>query len=309
MYKKIISILILMCILVTFSACGNVSTVSSNKTDDKKESQGKIQVVVSFNAMREFVEAVGKDKVEVKTMIPNGTEPHDFEPKAKDLEGLNKAKVFVYSGFGMESWVDKSLKVVDNKQLVTVEASKGFESIKNTDEDEIKEHGQEDPHVWLSLKGAEFEAKNVKEALIKVDPSNKDYYEKNYKDFSTQLDSLYNDYKKKFDTAVNKNFVTGHAAFAYLCRDFGLKQNSVEDVFAEGEPTTKKMEELISYCKQNKIKTIFVEDMVSPKVSETLAKEVGAKVQKIYTLESKEDNKDYIQSMKSNLELIYNTLK
>lgn len=196
MYKKIISILILMCILVTFSACGNVSTVSSNKTDDKKESQGKIQVVVSFNAMREFVEAVGKDKVEVKTMIPNGTEPHDFEPKAKDLEGLNKAKVFVYSGFGMESWVDKSLKVVDNKQLVTVEASKGFESIKNTDEDEIKEHGQEDPHVWLSLKGAEFEAKNVKEALIKVDPSNKDYYEKNYKDFSTQLDSLYNDYKK-----------------------------------------------------------------------------------------------------------------
>ncbi|AWI05982.1 metal ABC transporter substrate-binding protein [Clostridium drakei] len=309
MYKKIISILILMCTVITFSACGNFSKVGSNKTNDKNESQGKIQVVVSFNAMREFVEAVGKDKVEVKTMIPNGTEPHDFEPKARNLEDLNKAKVFVYNGFGMESWVDKSLEVLDNKQLVTVEASKGFDPIKNTDEGEIKEHGQNDPHVWLSLKGAEFQAKNIKEALVKVDPSNKDYYEKNYKDFSTQLDSLYNDYKKKFDTAANKNFVTGHAAFAYLCRDFGLKQNSVEDVFAEGEPTTKKMEELISYSKKNKIKTIFVEDMVSPKVSETLAKEVGAKVQKIYTLENQEDNKDYIQSMKGNLELIYNSLK
>ncbi len=308
MYRKIASILMLMCVLVTFSACGN-GVSSSNKAADKKNSQAKIQVVVSFNAMREFVEAVGKDKVEVKTIIPNGTEPHDFEPKAKDLENLNKAKVFVYNGLGMESWVDKSLKAVDNKQLVVVEASKGFEPIKNTDEDEIKEHGQSDPHAWISLKGAEFEAKNIKEALVKVDPSNKDYYEKNYKDFSSQLSSLQDDYKKKFDIATNKNFVTGHAAFAYLCRDFGLKQNSVEDVFAEGEPTPKKMEELISYCKQNKIKTIFVEDMVSPKVSETLAKEVGARVKKIYTIESKEDNKDYIQSMKDNLELIYNSLK
>ncbi|KZL91438.1 high-affinity zinc uptake system binding-protein ZnuA precursor [Clostridium magnum DSM 2767] len=69
------------------------------------------------------------------------------------------------------------------------------------------------------------------------------------------------------------------------------------------------MEELIKYCKENKIKTIFVEDMVSPKVSETVAKEVGAKVEKIYTVESKEDNKDYIQSMKDNLELIYNSLR
>ncbi|AZV58476.1 metal ABC transporter substrate-binding protein [Clostridium sp. AWRP] len=309
MYRKIISILMLMCSLVTFSACGNANVSSNNKAADKKESHGKIQVVVSFNAMREFAEAVGKDKVEVKTVIPNGVEPHEYEPKAKDLEDLNKAKVFVYNGLGMESWVDKSLKVINNKQLVVVEASKGFESIKNTDEGEIKEHGQNDPHVWVSLKGAEFEAKNIKEALVKADPSNKDYYEKNYKDFSNQLNSLYNDYKKRFDKVANKNFVTGHAAFAYLCRDFGLKQNSVEDVFAEGEPTTKKMGELINYCKQNKIKTIFVEDMVSPKVSNTLAKEVGAKVKKIYTIESKEDNKNYIQSMKSNLELIYNSLK
>lgn len=309
MYKKITSILVLICTLVTLSACGNGSVSSGNNSVAQKEAQGKIQVVVSFNPMREFVEAVGKDKVEVKTIIPNGTEPHEFEPKPKDLENLNKAKIFVYNGFGMESWVDKSVKAADNKELVVVEAAKGFDAIKSTDEEEIKEHGQNDPHVWISLKGAEFEAKNIKEALVKVDSSNKDYYEKNYKDFSTKLSSLQDDYKKKFDTVTNKNFVTGHAAFAYLCRDFGLKQNSVEDVFAEGEPTTKKMEELIKYCKENKIKTIFVEDMVSPKVSETLAKEVGAKVEKIYTIENKEDNKDYIQSMKDNLELIYNSLR
>ena len=307
MHKKLTLILMSICMLVTFSGCAN-SNVSSISTTDQS-SQSKVQVVVSFNAMREFVEAIGKDKVEVKTIIPNGMEPHDFEPKPRDLEDLSKAKVFVYSGFGMESWVDKSIQAADNKQLVVVEAAKGFEPIKNTDAGEIKEHGQYDPHVWISLKGAEHEAKNIEEALEKADPSNKAYYEKNYNDFSTQLNTLYDDYKKKFDALNNKSFVTGHAAFAYLCRDFGLKQNSVEDVFAEGEPTPKKLEELTNYCKTNKIKTIFVEDMVSPKVSDTLAKEVGAKVEKIYTVESKEDNKDYVQSMKDNLQLIYNSLK
>lgn len=209
----------------------------------------------------------------------------------------------------MESWVDKILNSVNNKNLIVVNASNGSTPIKNIDSNELKEHGQYDPHLWISLKGAENESKNIKNALIKADPSNKAFYENNYTNFSKQLNALYNEYNKKFQTVKNKNFVTGHAAFAYLCRDYGLNQNSVEDVFAEGEPSPQRLAKLVNYCKQYKIKTVFVEDMVSPKVSNTLAKEVGAKVEKIYTVESKEDNKDYIQSMKSNLDMIYNSLK
>jgi len=86
-------------------------------------------------------------------------------------------------------------------------------------------------------------------------------------------------------------------------------QNSVEDVFSEGEPTAQKLKELIELSKKNKIKVIFMEELASPRVSETLAKEVGAEVQKIYTIESNEENKDYIQSMEENLSNIYNSLK
>ncbi|MCC9296094.1 metal ABC transporter substrate-binding protein [Clostridium sp. WLY-B-L2] len=307
MFKKnklFIIAAILSSIMFVFSGC---SSSSGTNTDNK--SQSKPKVVVSFNAMREFASAIGKDKIDITTIIPNGTEPHDFEPTAKDLKTLSSANVFIYSGLGMESWKDKVINSANNKNLIAVDASKGITPIKNTDADEIKEHGQYDPHAWISLKNAEIQSKNIKDALVKADPSNKDFYEKNYKSFSKQLEDLYSEYKTKFSTVKNKNFVTGHAAFAYLCRDYGLKQNSVEGVFAEGEPSPQKLAELVNYCKQNNIKTIFVEDMVSPKVSNTLAKEVGAKVEKIYTIESKEDNKNYIQSMKSNLEMIYNSLK
>ena len=146
----------------------------------------------------------------------------------------------------MESWVDKTLTAIDDKNLVVVNSSAGINPIKNQGE-VVNEHGQYDPHIWLSLKEAKIQTKNIKDALVKADPKNKVFYEKNFQEFSGKLDKLYNEYKGKFAGLTNKNFVTGHAAFGYLCRDFGLKQNSVEGVFAGGEPTPQKLKKLVDF--------------------------------------------------------------
>ena len=177
----------------------------------------------------------------------------------------------------------------------------------NTDGAGIEE-GQYDPHIWLSLRGAEIEVKNIKDALVKADPSNQEYYEANCSAYVSRLESLYNEYTDKFSDFQKKNIVTGHAAFAYLCQDFGLVQNSVEDVFAEGEPSAQQLTELVSYCKENNVKTIFAEKMASPEVSQTLADEVGATVETIYTIESAEDGLSYLDRMQSNLSEIYESL-
>jgi zinc transport system substrate-binding protein len=274
-----------------------------------EDSAGKIEVSVTFNAMKEFVEAVGGDRVVVSTIIPDGMEPHDFEPKAQDLVGLSVAKIFVYNGLGMEPWVPDAINAIDNPTLVIVEASQNVNIIGNVDIDEIEEHGQHDPHAWLSLKNAEIEVTAIKAALVQVDPANAEYYEENCKTYISQLENLYNDYREKFKPLGNKNFVTGHAAFAYLCRDFGLKQNSVEDTFSEGEPTAQQLVALIEYCKANGVTTIFAEELASPNVSQTLANELGAGVDTIYTIESNEDDLSYLQRMESNLSKIYAGLR
>lgn len=301
MIKRLITAILILILSVVFVGCNNKVTASNEKKTIGQSSNDKINVVVSFNALKEFAQAVGGDKIDVKVIVPEGTEPHDFEPKPRDMESINQAQVFIYNGLNMETWVDKTLAAIDNKKLLSVNASKGI--------DIIQINGQTDPHIWLSLKNAQIEANNILESLVKVDVKNKAYYEKNYADFVSKLQKLNEDYRSKFETVSNKNFVTGHAAFAYLCRDYNLKQNSVEDVFAEGEPTPKKLKDLVDFCKENNIKIIFMEELASPKVSATLAAEVGAKVEKIYTIESKEDGKDYLESMKDNLEMIYNSLK
>jgi len=295
-FKKITIFGLIMAMTASFAACG------SNNSGEV--SDGRVKVSVTFDALCEFVEAVGGDKVVVSTIIPVGTEPHDFEPKAQDLVTLGSAQIFVYNGLGMEAWAAEAIAAAANGALIAVDASKGITPIK-TGSSDTSSQGQYDPHIWLSLKCAEIEASNIKDALVKADPENKDYYEKNCADYISKLESLYNTFSEKFAAVTKKSFVTGHAAFAYLCRDFGLSQKSIEDVFAEGEPSAKQLTELVEYCKANGVTTIFAEKLASPEVSQTLASELGAKVEAIYTIESAEDNMTYLERMESNLSEIY----
>lgn len=294
MKKKLSYILIGLLMTTLFIGC------NGGKATEEESSKGKISVTVSIEPLREFAEIVGGDKVSVKTMVPQGTEPHDFEPKTQDLIELNKSKVFVYNGLGMEHWIDQVLNTIENKELKVVDASKGC--------DVLKEGDKIDPHLWLSLEGAKVEARNIKDALVSVDSSNKDYYEENFNKFSKELDSLKGEYIEKFNSLENKDFVTGHAAFGYLCREFSLKQISVENLFGEGEITPQKMQDIVKFCKENNIKTVFMPELSSEKISQTLAKEIGGKIEKIYTIESKEDDLTYLQAMRENLSKIYEAL-
>jgi len=295
--------------MTTFIGCSN------NKVVKTSNDSGKVKVVTSFYGMKSLVDEIGKDKVEIYNVVPEGAEPHDFEPKAKDMVNIEQGDIFVINGAGMESWSDKVLKSIKNSNLQLVDASKGVELLKAEEHGEEKEegndeeHGEYDPHTWLGIESSKIQGKNIMEALVKVDPDNKSYYEENYKAFEASMNDILNTYKQKFEKLSNKSFVTGHATFGYLCKDLGLEQNSIEDVFAEGEPSPKKLEELVSYVKKNNVKVIFTETLVSPEISETLAREVKGKTEKIYTLHSNEESKTFVEAMKYNVETIYNSLK
>ena len=293
--KKIFLICITAIMMMTFMVgCGreNTQNESQNKTQN---SSGEVKVLVSFHAMEELVELVGDEMVDVEVVIPEGTEAHDFEPTTKDIKELSKSKLFVYNGLGMEHWVENFLK---NSNIEVVEASANV----NT----INDDGVIDPHTWLGLKDAIVELENIKNALVKIDSINSTYYEKNYENAKKELESLYDEYKSKFDSIENKKFVTGHKAFGYLCREFGLEQVAIQGVFAEGEPSPAKLAELVTYCKDNSIKTVFAEEIGNTEVAETLAREAGAKVE---TIETFEGEGDYLEDMRENLQKIYEALK
>ncbi len=275
----------------------------------EKPDGGKLPVVASFYAMKEITQAIGGDKVDVRTLIPEGTEPHEFQPTTRSMKDLSRARVLVIQGLGMEPWAEEMVKAAENKDLVQVVAAQQVQPIQNEEKEEIREHGQYDPHAWLSPSCAQLEARAIADGLAKADPANRAYYEANADKFIARLQTLEDKYKEKFRQVHRKDFVTGHAAFAYVCRDFGLEQSSVEGVFASGEPNARQLAALVEFCRERGVKTIFTEAAVSPKTSQSLAREVGAKVVPIHTLEGSEGEGDYLQQMEENLERIYESLK
>lgn len=307
--KKFILLLLTVCLSLTLISC-------KSSLEETEIDSSKLQVSATFHAMKEFVLIVGQDKVEVSTIVPASMEPHDFEPKAADIMKLSKANVFVYNGLGMETWADKMIESAQNENLIIIDASTNCTPITSShvheseheSEHEMNEHGQYDPHLWLSIKGAELEIQNIANGLSEADPDNKEFYQTNATNYITKLEQLFTEYESKFSSLDNKNFVTGHAAFNYFCRDFGLIQKSVADVFADGEPSTKQLAKLVDFCKDNNVTTIFTEDMVSPEISRTLANEIGADVKVIHTMESAKDDLTFFERMQENCENIYLSL-
>lgn len=291
--KKIISSFLLVTgIALLLGGCSNTSN-SNNEVDNSK-----LQVSVSINPIREFVEYIGGDKVSVNALVPDNVEAHDFELKTRDSEELLNKKLFIYNGLDMEHWVEDLEKIVkESKSDVKFIDS----STKST---AIKYENKVDPHLWLSLKEAQNQCRVICDALSEADPDNKDYYEENYSKFKTEANNILDEYTDKLKNVQGKYFVTAHKAFGYLCRDLGLEQKSLKDLYGEGEPTAKTYEDLAKFCNENGIKTIFSESSESSKIAETLAKEIDGSVEGIYSLESKVEGKTYLEAMKENIEKI-----
>ncbi len=283
------------------------------------EEVGKLSVYASFYPMYDFAAKVGGDRIKLTNMMPAGTEAHDWEPTAADIAGLEKADVFIYNGSGMESWADKVLSSLQNKDLIHVEASHGIELIEghhhhDEDEDEhTEEHEDEehslDPHVWVGIRSAKQMMENIKNALVAADPDNATYYEENYAKYAAEFDKLDKEFTEAVAALPSKTIVVSHQAFGYLCHEYGLTQMAVEGLTPDSEPDAARMVEIIRFCRENNVKTIYFEELASPKVAETISRETGAKVAVLSPVESltKEQaaaGDDYLSVMRINLKAL-----
>ncbi len=291
--------------LMVLSGCSN-STIENKVSVDEK-----ISVYTSFYPMYDFAKKIGGDKINLTNLVPAGTEPHDWEPTPGDMANLEKANVLIYNGAGMESWMDKVLNSIKNKKLITVETAKGLKLLDNTDKDEDLKY---DPHVWLNPLLAKKQMEAIKNAFVAADSSNKDYYEKNYTENAQKLDDLDQEYKDTVAKFKKKDIIVAHQAFGYIGDTYGLKQVAIEGLTADSEPTPAKMAEIVKFAKENDVKYIFFEELVSPKVAGAVAREVGAKTQVLNPLEGLEQDdikagKEYFSVMRDNLETLSKALQ
>jgi zinc transport system substrate-binding protein len=208
---------------------------------------------------------------------------------------MAKADLFIINGLGLETYADSIQNSINVK---TVCATDGIET-RTVD-------GVTDPHVWLSLKNAEKMLKNIADALSAADSANADFYNENYEKYAVLFDALDAEYSSVLSACSRKDIVTAHAAFGYLCADYGLTQVPIEGLSAESEPDAAKMAEILDYVKNNGVTTIFYEELISPTVAESIATQTGAVTAVLNPLEGLSDadvaaGYDYLTEMADNL--------
>ena len=291
-----------------FAACGN-----TNNEADKKED---LTIVTTFYPIYDFTKEIVGDEGNVKLLIPAGTEPHDFEPSAKERAEISDADVFVYNSSDMEFFVDSLKDSVDSKQTLMIEAAKGIDRLESQEADEHEEseeghdHAHEyDPHVWLDPVLAIKEVRTIAGELGEKYPDKKEIFTKNADAYIKKLEALDQKYSEELKNATNRTFVTQHAAFAYLANQYDLKQVAISGVSPDQEPTPSRLAELKEFVKKNNIKVIYFEENASSKVAETLSNETGVKLEVLNPLESLTNEQikageNYISVMEKNLEAL-----
>lgn len=301
--KKLISIIVVVVLIMGLAACSNGS--------EEPAQQSGLTIYTSFYPMQFLAATIAGDKAQVISLVPAGVEPHDWEPKPKTLAGLQESDMLVYNGAGMEAWLEDFLPSLQKAGVKTVNTSTGLELLPFDEKNEEEDHeGEEliyDPHVWVSPAKYKQQAQNVLNALIEIDAANQAYYKSNFNKLTEDLDKLDSDYRQAIAGFKTKVFIVSHSAFEYLAKDYGLTQLPIRGVTPQAEPSPAKLAELVQICRENDIKYIFFESLVSPKLSETLANEVGAETLVLndgqgITEDQMKQGRTYITIMYENLE-------
>jgi zinc transport system substrate-binding protein len=253
---------------------------SCQQKSEKVIHEKKFIVVTTLFPLYDFAMNIGKQKVDVTLLLPPGIEPHSYEPRPSDIAKIQQADIFIYTGRFMEPWSENILKGIGSRGPLVIDSSK---IIRFSEEDgNNRKHGHTtlDPHIWLDFSNAKKMVVNILDGFLKKDLAHKDFYIKNAEEYKKKLDDLDRKFKDSLASCKKDTIIHGgHFVFGYLTRRYNIKYLSAYKGFSpDAETTPGNLIELMKKMKEHDIKYVFYEELISPKVAGTIARETKAKL-------------------------------
>jgi zinc/manganese transport system substrate-binding protein len=303
--KHVIIALIVTLLLFGILACQLTDTSNT----------GKKSIVVTYSVLGSLVKDLVGDKVNVTVSIPNGLDPHEWEPSAKDIEAINKADLVVENGLGLEGGMEKTLQTArDNgvkfftaSDYITVRHVGTREGIPSGDPDQAV--GAADPHIWmdpLTMKSVVQALAPVLTQELNLDVTNQ------AAELESQLDSLNAEVAEMVAQVPlsERKLVTGHESMGYFAQryDFKLIGVIVPSLSSQAEVSAADLAALKAAIQDNKVKVIFTELGTSEAVAKAIAYQTGVKVLELTTHALPSDG-SYFTFLRNLTSTIVNALK
>jgi iron/zinc/copper transport system substrate-binding protein len=305
-FTGIMSILLLLLI----AACGKED---ENATKDPNE---KIQVIATYSIVYDIVKNVGGDRVEIHTLAPVGSNPHEYDPLPKDVQLTTDADAVFYNGLNLEagnSWFEKLLLTANKgeKDSPVFQMSEGVEPKYLTTKGKESE---EDPHAWLDIRNGIKYAENARDGLIKVDPEHADVYEKNAQEYIEKLETLHEESVSRYNEIPKEQrlLITSEGAFKYFSEAYDFEAAYIWEINSENQGSPEQVKSVVDFIRTKKDPVLFVETSIDPRSMETVSAETGVPIfGKVFTDsigKPGEDGDTYIKMMEWNIDTIFNGL-
>ncbi len=270
--------------------------ISCKQVEEPAVKDTRLKVVASIFPLYDFARQIGGDKIVVTMLLPAAADAHHYELKPDDIIRVTKTDIFLFTNFEMEQWAYKVINAAAEKtNMLAVETGQGSSllSLAASPEHDADhqpagpegdgEHAARfDPHIWLDFANAQKMVDNITTALINKDPKNSETYKKNAQDYKLQLAGLDQKYRARLSNCRTRTVLhAGHWAFAYLAARYNLKYTAAYNMSSDAEPSPQQIVTLVEQVKGQKLKYIYYEDLVAPKLAGTIASETGVGLLKL----------------------------
>lgn len=281
--------------IALLSALALATTGCAAFSDNSGAGDGPIQVAAAFYPLQYVTQRVAGDLATVENLTQPGKEPHDLELTIKETAEVADADLVVHES-GFQPPVDAAIDanatgdVLDAADVVDLQPL-------------ADEPSEIDPHFWQDPARMADLGDALADKLAGIDPANKDDYLARaaaFRDDMTQLDQSYADGLASCD---RNTIVVSHDAFGYLAK-FGLHIEGIAGLSPDAEPTPADLARLQDLIRADGITTVFSERLVSPRLTETLANDLGIKTEVLDPIEGLSDQtstEDYRSLMQENL--------
>ncbi|MDF0480836.1 metal ABC transporter substrate-binding protein [Vagococcus sp. PNs007] len=300
--------------VVLLAGCGQTKT--KEKKEEAKGDGVYLHVVATNSILADMVEKIGEDKLDVHSIVPVGTDPHEYEPLPEDISKATDSDVIFFNGLNLETggngWFSKLMETSRKK-----EDHDFFSVSKEVEPMYLNGKGQEseqDPHAWLDIKNGIKYINAIEDVLVQKDPENKEFYQKNAKDYTDKLQKLHDESTDKFSALPKEKalLVTSEGAFKYFSKAYGLEAAYIWEINTESQGTPDQMKGIIDKINETKVSSLFVETSVDPRSMESVSKETGIPIYKTIFTDSLakkgEVGESYYSMMDYNLKTIYEGL-
>lgn len=276
-------------------AAGLAIVLSLGACNDANKSAKPFKVITTFMPITLFTKAVAGNCAEVQALIPANSGPHDFQAKPADLIALRQAKLLVKNGLGMENFLTKLINSAGNKDLLVIDSSSGITTLDSPEEEGHSEqdhsnhshsnHGEVNPHIWLDPLRAINQVENIRDGLVKADPSCAASYRSNAATYVAKLKTLNAEITNQLNPYQGKTFVAFHDFAPYFADRYKLKADFLVDV-PELNPSPADLLRVAADVKRSQLKALLSEPQEGERSFNALAKDLGVKVSVFDSMET-----------------------